>query len=140
VYQLRVQQCGKVRSRLPLRRSPLLIALEHPRSCSAATTPSTNYGILIRQDWDPATECNQYHAVELRPVDRLRSPNMVETSWRDFYRAAILELDRSLLKVRVKAAEDAIKARLEDGRASREERREMEDALSILQRLKKVDR
>ena len=65
---------------------------------------------------------------------------MVETSWRDFYRAAILELDRSLLKVRVKAAEDAIKARVEDGRASREERREMDDALSILQRLKKVDR
>jgi hypothetical protein len=65
---------------------------------------------------------------------------MVETSWRDFYRAAILELDRSLLKVRVKTAEDAIKARLEDGRASRDERREMEDSLSILQRLKKVDR
>ncbi len=65
---------------------------------------------------------------------------MVETSWRDFYRAAILELDRSLLKVRVKTAEDAIKARLEDGRASRDERREMEDALSILARLKKVDR
>ena len=65
---------------------------------------------------------------------------MVETSWRDFYRAAILELDRSLLKVRVKTAEDAIKARLEDGRASRDERREMEDALSILARLKKIDR
>ncbi len=65
---------------------------------------------------------------------------MVETSWRDFYRAAILELDRSLLKVRVKTAEDAIKARVADGRASREERREMDDALSILQRLKKVDR
>lgn len=65
---------------------------------------------------------------------------MVETSWRDFYRAAILELDRSLLKVRVKTAEDAIKARLEDGRASRDERREMEGALSILARLKKVDR
>lgn len=65
---------------------------------------------------------------------------MVETSWRDFYRAAILELDRSLLKVRVKTAEDAIKARVADGRASREERREMNDALSILQRLKNVDR
>jgi hypothetical protein len=65
---------------------------------------------------------------------------MLETTWRDFYRAAILELDRSLLKVRVKAAEDAINARAADGRASREERREMEDALAILQRLKKVDR
>lgn len=65
---------------------------------------------------------------------------MLETSWRDFYRAAILELDRSLLTVRVQAAEDAINARTEDGRASRDERREIEDALSILQRLKKIDR
>jgi hypothetical protein len=47
---------------------------------------------------------------------------MVETTWRDFYRAAVLELDRSLLKIRLKAAEDAIKARTSDARASREER------------------
>jgi hypothetical protein len=64
---------------------------------------------------------------------------MLETSWRDFYRAAILELDRSLLKVRLKAAEDSINARVADARASHEERREMNDALSTLQRLKKVD-
>jgi hypothetical protein len=65
---------------------------------------------------------------------------MLETTWRDFYRAAILELDRSLLKVRLRAAEDAINARASDPRASREERTEMDDALSTLRRLKKVDR
>jgi hypothetical protein len=58
---------------------------------------------------------------------------------RDFYRAAVLELDRSLLKIRLKAAEDAINARTSDARASREERREMADALSTLRRLQKVD-
>jgi hypothetical protein len=65
---------------------------------------------------------------------------MVDTTWRDSYRVAILELDRSLLKVRLKTAEDAIHARASDARASREERREMADALSTLHRLKKVDR
>jgi hypothetical protein len=65
---------------------------------------------------------------------------MLETTWRDFYRAAILELDHSLLKVRLKAAEDAIHARVSDARASREERREMDDALCTVHRLKKVDR
>jgi hypothetical protein len=65
---------------------------------------------------------------------------MIETTWRDFYRAAILELDRSLLKVRLKAAEDSSKARASDSRASREERREMADALSSLRRLKCGDR
>jgi hypothetical protein len=65
---------------------------------------------------------------------------MIETTWRDFYRAAILELDRSLLKVRLTAAEDAINARTSDARACREERREMADALATLHRLKRVDR
>ena len=65
---------------------------------------------------------------------------MLETTWRDLYRAAILELERSLLKVRLKAAEDAINARASATRASREERREMADALSTLHRLKRVDR
>jgi len=64
---------------------------------------------------------------------------MVETTWRDFYRAAVFELDRSLLKIRLKAAEDAINARTSDARASREERREMAEALSTLRRLRKVD-
>ena len=65
---------------------------------------------------------------------------MSEGSWRELYRAAILELDRSLLKVRLKAAEDSIKARASDSRASREERTEMADALSTLRRLKRSDR
>lgn len=65
---------------------------------------------------------------------------MIETTWRDFYRAAILEFDRSLLKVRLSAAEDSINARASDARASREERREMAEALSTLQRLKRGDR
>lgn len=65
---------------------------------------------------------------------------MIETTWRDFYSAAILEVDRSLLKVRLNAAEDSINARASDARASREERREMAGALSTLQRLKRVDR
>jgi hypothetical protein len=65
---------------------------------------------------------------------------MLQTTWRDFYSAAILELDRSLLKVRLKAAEDSIEARVSDARTSRKERREMADALSTLLRLKKVDR
>jgi len=65
---------------------------------------------------------------------------MIETTWRDFYRAAILEIDRSLLKVRLNTAEDSINARASDARASRQERREMADALWTLQRLKRVDR
>jgi hypothetical protein len=92
--------------------------------------------MLIGQDWDPAPEFNEYPAKDLRPLDRLGSAKMIETTWRDFYRAAILELDRSLPKVRLKAAEDAINARASDARASREERREMADALSTLQRLR----
>src|SRR5271156_1739502 len=65
---------------------------------------------------------------------------MIETTWRDFYRAAILEVDRSLVKVRLNAAEDSINARASDARASRQERREMADALWTLQRLKTDDR
>ena len=65
---------------------------------------------------------------------------MIESTWRDLYRAAILEIDRSLLKFRLNAAEDSINARASDARASRQERREMADALWTLQRLKRVDR
>ena len=64
---------------------------------------------------------------------------MIATAWRDFYRAAVRELDRSPLKVRLKAAEDSINARGSDARASRQERREMVDALSTLQRLKRFE-
>jgi hypothetical protein len=63
---------------------------------------------------------------------------MVEIQWRDLYRAAILELDPKRLQARVKAAEDAINARaLSDARVSRDERREMNDALSTLRMLKR---
>jgi hypothetical protein len=88
----------------------------------------------------PSPELAEYPADDLRQFNELRSPKMVQTTWRDFYRAAILEVDRSLLKIRFKAAEDSIGARASDARASRQERREMADALWTLQRLKRVDR
>ena len=65
---------------------------------------------------------------------------MFESNWRDLYRDAILELDLALLKVRLQIAEDAIKARAFDALVSREERKQMDDALSTIRRLKKVDR
>jgi hypothetical protein len=64
---------------------------------------------------------------------------MCEMTWRDLYRAAILELNPSLRKARLKAAEDAIVARASDARAPRGERKEMDDALSTLHRLEKID-
>jgi hypothetical protein len=58
---------------------------------------------------------------------------MVESQWRALYRAAILELDPQLLQARVNAAEEAIHARASSGaRVSRDERREMEAALSTM--------
>jgi len=65
---------------------------------------------------------------------------MLESNWRDLYRDAILELDVALLKIRLQIAEDAIKARTFDALVSREERKQMDDALSTIRRLKKVDR
>ncbi len=63
---------------------------------------------------------------------------MVESQWRALYRAAILELDPKRLQARVKAAEDAIHERSSsEARVSREERREMEDALSTLRVLQR---
>lgn len=63
---------------------------------------------------------------------------MVESQWRDLYRAAILELDPKRLQARVKAAEDAINARAScEARVSRDERREINDALSTLRILKR---
>lgn len=67
-----------------------------------------------------------------------RELKMVESNWRDLYRAAILELDPKRLQARVKAAEDAIQARASgEARVSRDERREMNDALSTLRILKR---
>jgi hypothetical protein len=65
---------------------------------------------------------------------------MSENNWRDLYRDAILELDLALLKLRLQVAEDAIKARAFDALVSRGERKQMDDALSTICRLKKVDR
>ncbi len=62
---------------------------------------------------------------------------MVESQWRALYRAAILELDPKRLQARVKAAEEAIHERATSGaRVSRDERREMDDALSTMRILK----
>jgi len=63
---------------------------------------------------------------------------MVDSQWRDLYKAAILELDPEKLEVRVSAAEDAINARLSSGsQLSRTERKAMEDALTTLRVLKR---
>jgi hypothetical protein len=63
---------------------------------------------------------------------------MVESEWRDLYKAAMLELDPKQLQARVKAAEDAINARASrDARLPRNERRAMDDALSNLRVLKR---
>jgi hypothetical protein len=63
---------------------------------------------------------------------------MVEIAWRDLYRIAILELDPKRLPARVKAAEDAIHARASSAaRISRDERKEMNDALFTLQILQR---
>jgi hypothetical protein len=69
------------------------------------------------------------------PIQELK---LAESQWRDLYRAAILELDPKQLQARVKAAEEAINARASCGaRVSRDERREMNDALSTLLILKR---
>jgi hypothetical protein len=65
---------------------------------------------------------------------------MPEPNWRELYRAAILELDPVLLQVRVKAAEDAINARLADARVPGNERRDIDAALSALRGLKRLYR
>jgi hypothetical protein len=68
----------------------------------------------------------------------LQELQMVESQWRALYRAAILELDPKRLQARVKAAEDAINARASsEARISRDERTEMNDALSTLRILKR---
>jgi hypothetical protein len=62
---------------------------------------------------------------------------MAEVNWRELYKAAVLELDPVLLQVRVKAAEDAISARLADVQIPRDEHRDIDDAISALRRLKR---
>jgi hypothetical protein len=65
---------------------------------------------------------------------------MPEVDWQELYRAAILELDPALLQIRLKAAEDAINARLGGPQISREERRDIDAALSALHRLKRAQK
>jgi len=63
---------------------------------------------------------------------------MVESLWRELYKAAILELDPKQLQARVNAAEEAINARaLRDARIPRDERKAMADALLTLRILKR---
>ena len=63
---------------------------------------------------------------------------MLDGTWRDLYRATILELDPALRKIRAKVAADAIKARASEAGVSADERRELGDALTTLRRLKPV--
>jgi hypothetical protein len=119
---------------------PLESAREQPRGCAEATTESSECGMLFGHDWASIPEFHDCPAKDSWPHHHLRSPKMLETTWQDLYRAAILELDHSLLKVRLKIAEDAINARASDSSTSCEERREMADAISTLQRLMKIDR
>jgi hypothetical protein len=62
---------------------------------------------------------------------------MVENDGRALYKAAVLETDLVKLELRVKAVEDAIRARQWlDGQVSDEERTAMKDALDSLGVLK----
>jgi hypothetical protein len=61
---------------------------------------------------------------------------MLDWTWRDLYKAAIVELDPTIRKIRVKVAADAIKARASDAGVPAEERSELGHALAILRRLK----
>jgi hypothetical protein len=60
-----------------------------------------------------------------------------EISWRDLYRAAVLESNSSLLQVRVNEALSAINARASDGHwVPRDERIDMDEARFALRGLK----
>ena len=60
-----------------------------------------------------------------------------ESSWRELYRAAVLELNSSLLQIRMNEALAAINARASDGHwVPRDERIDMDEARSTLRELK----
>ena len=60
-----------------------------------------------------------------------------ESSWQELYRAAVLELNSSLLQIRVNEALAAINARNSDGHwVPRDERIDMDEARSKLRELK----
>jgi hypothetical protein len=60
-----------------------------------------------------------------------------EGNWRTLYKAAVLETDSVKLELRVKAVEDAIRARQSlNGQVSSDERAEMQETLDSLGILK----
>jgi hypothetical protein len=60
-----------------------------------------------------------------------------QSSWRELYRAAVLELNSSLLQIRMNEALAAINARASDGHwVPRDERIDMDEARSTLRELK----
>jgi hypothetical protein len=65
---------------------------------------------------------------------------MLEITWRDLYRtaifAAIVERDPAVLEIRARAAANAIKARVSEAGVFGQERKELDDALDTLSRLK----
>ncbi len=62
---------------------------------------------------------------------------MFENNWRALYKAAVLEIEPVKLELRVKAVEDAIRARQSlNGQVSSEERAGMQEALDSLGVLK----
>jgi hypothetical protein len=63
---------------------------------------------------------------------------MPEVNWRELHKTAIFELIPELLRIRMKIAEDAIDARLAEGQIPRNERKEIESALSALCGLKRL--
>jgi hypothetical protein len=59
--------------------------------------------------------------------------DMIENNWWEQYRAAVLEIDPNKLRDRVKAAEDAIQARVSlNGQVTSEERIAIRDAMAAL--------
>jgi hypothetical protein len=58
---------------------------------------------------------------------------MIENNWLQLYRAAVFEINRSKLLDRVKAAEDAMRARASlGGQVSSDERISIQDAMAAL--------
>jgi hypothetical protein len=58
---------------------------------------------------------------------------MIENNWSQLYRAAVLEINRGKLLDRVKAAEDAMRARASlGGQVSSDERISIQDAMAAL--------
>jgi hypothetical protein len=117
----------------------IVIALTQVQGCSGATTQSFLPGMLSLSQFQNRRFRQFGRELQTGRADLPpREPKMVESQWRALFRAAILELDPKQLEVRVKSAEDAITARASAGaRITREERRSMDDALSVLRALKR---